>query len=216
MPEAAVTLRVDRTAAAQPRQSPRLVPPGGRRIPAEVWDAAVEARRWRDASLREGAEIVARAQAEADELRAASARDGREEGHASAAGAIVQAALERDRLLAGARAALVDLAFAVAGRVVAAVAEGDRSVVVEVAGRALDEARAPCVTVRAHAADLEALREAAPQLAAPDRALRLVADPAVGRGGVIVESDSCRVDARLEVQIALLRRALDECDGGSR
>lgn len=182
-----------------------------------MWDASLEAARWRDAAASDAAALLSKASADAEEIRRRAARAGREEGLATAAGVLATAAIERDRLLAGAEAALVDLAFEVAGRVVGRLAERDRAIVAGVAARALEAARGTVLTLRANAADLDALREALPRVGeAEGRTVRLVPDPSVRRGGVLVESDTCRVDARLEVQLELLRRAMDGAEDGSR
>jgi flagellar biosynthesis/type III secretory pathway protein FliH len=201
------------TEPAAPRP---LAAHGRRRIAAQVWDASLEAARLREAAGRDAGALLARAGAEAEEIRARAARAGREEGLDAAAGVLAAAALERDRLLAGAESALVDLAFEIAGRIVGRLAERDRALVVGVAARALEAARAPVLTLRANAGDLEALRDALPALGrAGARPVRLVSDPSVARGGVVVESETCRVDARLEVQLDLLRRAMRHGEGGS-
>jgi flagellar biosynthesis/type III secretory pathway protein FliH len=119
-------------------------------------------------------------------------------------------AADRDRLLGSAEGDLVELAFEIARRVLATAV--DRAAVTEVAARALDAARLrEHVAIRAHPEDLAALRAAEPELAARlvrARGVALREDAAVGRGGIIVETEAGRIDARLETQLAGLRRAL--------
>jgi type III secretion protein L len=182
----------------------------GRVIPAALFDAAEDARARVAAAHREAQEILSAARAEAAEVRAEARGEGREAGLAEATATIALGSAERDRLLAAAEGDVVELAFAVAARVVGAAAE--RGVVVEVARRALESVRSRAhVTLRAHPDDLAALRAADAGLAAvlvcaPGIALR--ADSAVARGGVVVETEAGSVDATLSAQVEGLRRAV--------
>ena len=193
-------------AAAQPW------PPGSRRIPAVVRDACEVARETVAEGRRQAAELLAQARGEAELLRTAAVTAGREEGLARATEIAVRAALLRDGLFARAEAELIELALAVAGRVLSRIAERDGGAVVEVAGRALEVARQRSeVTLRAHPDDLDALRAAEPHLlGALSRAGRiaLVGDATVGRGGVLVETEAGSYDARLAQQLEALGRAL--------
>jgi type III secretion protein L len=189
-----------------------LGPVLSRRVPKAWLDAEREARCLRTAAEEEARAVLDRARAEADALLAEARARGREEGLASAAAVVVRAAAERDRLLASAEDDLVDLAFEIARRVLASAAE--RGAVAEVAARALEAARTrEHVTILAHPADLDALRSAEPDLAAllvNARGLALRPDAGTERGGVVVETEVGRIDARLETQLAALRRTLVE------
>ncbi|MFL5274391.1 MAG: FliH/SctL family protein, partial [Anaeromyxobacteraceae bacterium] len=182
----------------------------GRVVPAALFDHAAAARGRIAAAEQEADEIRAVARAEAEVLRREARAAGREEGVAEASAALVRAAAERDRLLSSAEGDLVELAFAVAERVVGAAAE--RGIVVAIARRALEAARDRShVTLRAHPADLAVLGAAEAELSAqlaraPGVALR--GDPAVARGGVIVETEAGSVDATLAAQLGALRRAV--------
>ncbi|HEX9049785.1 MAG TPA: FliH/SctL family protein, partial [Anaeromyxobacter sp.] len=85
--------------------------------------------------------------------------------------------------------------------------------VVDLAARALGEARARRqVTLRVHPDDALAVRSGEGRLRAIlERApLAIRDDPAVGRGGVVVETEAGRIDGRIEAQLAELERALEE------
>jgi flagellar assembly protein FliH len=187
-------------------------PPGSRRIPGVVRDAREVARETEAEGRRQAAELLAQARAEAEGLRTAAVSAGREEGLARATEMAVRAALLHDGLLARAEAELVELALAVAGRVLARIVERDGGAVVELAGRALEAARQRSeVTICAHPDDLAALRAAEPQLLGNlprARRVALVGDATVGRGGVLVETEAGSYDARLAQQLEALGRAL--------
>lgn len=188
-------------------------PLAARRIPAAVHEA--------DRSVRE---MVARAQAEAGRLRAEVAaeraralaeatEEGRREGLARAAALLVDAAAERDRRLAAlpreVAALALDVARAVLGRELAERSEA----VAELAARAVAAARERRdVTLRVNPADAPAIRAAQAELGAIllRAPLAVREDPGIARGGVVVETEAGRIDARVETQLAHLARALEE------
>ncbi len=122
-------------------------------------------------------------------------------------------AAEMERLVGEAEEEIVRLALAVAGKVIDRAAEDD-AVAVATARRALARLRgARQAEVRVHPEDAPAARCAAAALGAglaPDARLEVVEDPAVGRGGAVVETEAGSVDARVETQLAELGRALAE------
>jgi type III secretion protein L len=193
-------------------EAPQPWLPGSRRIPAVLRDGRELALEAEAEGRRQAAELLAQARAEAEVLRSAAVSEGREEGLARATEVAVRASLLHDGLLARAEAELVELALAVAGRVLSRIAERDDGAVVELAGRALEAARQRSeVTLRAHPDDLAALRAAEPQLLESlprARRVALVGDATVGRGGVVVESEAGSYDARLAPQLEALGRAL--------
>jgi flagellar biosynthesis/type III secretory pathway protein FliH len=190
-----------------------LIRARSRRIPAVLFDAAEEAQRLREGAALEASAIVAAARDEADAIREAAAARGHDDGLARASELCARAATLRDEVFAAAEAELVELAFGIATRVLATVAERDPGAVLEVARRALEAARQRSeITLHAHPEDVAALRAAEPQLVEKmDRARRIVVreDPTVGRGGVIVETEAGTVDGRLDSQLAALRRGIE-------
>jgi flagellar biosynthesis/type III secretory pathway protein FliH len=185
--------------------------PGSRRIPAAVFDASLAAAELTARARLDAERLLAEAAADARSIRARAAAEGREEGAAHATGLVARAVLAADRLVARAEPELVDLAFAIAERVVSTAAVRDRAVAVEAAARAVDASRARGrMTLRVHPDDLVAVAEAPGQRLLHGRGLRLVADESVGRGGAVLETDAGAIDARLGTQLAALRRALED------
>ncbi len=188
-----------------------------RRVAGEVYQAVRKAQDVLSAAESEAGRIRAEAQAERERVRAEAAEDGRRDAQARAAGLVARAALERDRLLAGAEIELVRLAVAVAEKILQREVARDGAVV-EMAARALHEARQRrVVLLRVHPEDAAALRACEPRLAAivpraPGLAWR--EDPGVARGGVVVETDAGAIDAQLPTQLAALLSALKEADAG--
>ncbi len=187
--------------------------PGRRRIPAVLWDAIVEARRHREEAVAACRAMRERSAAQVDAARTTAAAQGREEGLAGVTELMARAALAHDSALAAAERDIVDLAYAIASRVLARAVERDPASVVEIAARALSEARQRAdVVLRAHPDDVAALRAAEPSLALQlvrTRRIVLVPDGAVERGGVVIDTEVGRIDARLATQLEGLRRAVE-------
>ena len=131
----------------------------------------------------------------------------------------VVAGFERQRaqLLQQLKPGLTKLVIAVAQRVVDRELATDEEVIRRVIDAAIDEiGRSGIVTVRVSPEDAGALRDAIRQdeWHPPTTVeLEIVADPAVARGGCMLESDYGQVDATVETQIAQLARFLD-AEGG--
>jgi flagellar biosynthesis/type III secretory pathway protein FliH len=89
--------------------------------------------------------------------------------------------------------------------------------VTDIVAAALRQAGAPRdVLVRVHPDDLKALERGRPRLVercARAQVVQLRADPTVGRGGCIVETELGTVDARLPVQLDAIERALRQSGG---
>jgi flagellar biosynthesis/type III secretory pathway protein FliH len=178
-------------------------------VAAEVFEARQEARR-----LVEEAGVAARrlreeAQGEADAIRSRAQEEGRSEGLAAVAADRILVAEERDRALAALRDELLEAAVALAARILEreATAPGE---VVALAERALALVRGRArVVVRCSPGDLEELRRAGSgRLGGP--AVRLEADPELGRGEVVLTTEAGQVDARPRTQLEALRRAIGE------
>jgi len=216
--ERAAAPGVVRILKADEALSPEGLPgSGSRRVAAEVYEASRRAR-----LVLEEAEAAARrireaAEADRERLRTEAAASGRQEGLAQASAAIVQGALERDRLLASAEKELVRLAVAVAEKILRREVARDDGVAVEMAARALAEARQRReVTLRIHPADAEAVHRSQERLLSAlsrARVLDIREDPTVARGGVLVETEAGVIDARLETQLAAIGVALQEAGG---
>jgi flagellar assembly protein FliH len=128
---------------------------------------------------------------------------------------VVDQFLERQRALVQENeAALVDLAVAVARRIVGASAEVRREPVLlavsDCLGYLRDRTR---VTVKVNPKNLDAAREARKEWVESVEGigtLTLEADPSVSPGGCVLETEAGDVDARIEERLAMLHTALLE------
>jgi flagellar biosynthesis/type III secretory pathway protein FliH len=127
-------------------------------------------------------------------------------------GLIAQAKLNDSELRATCYADLIALASAVAERVIGRELTTDPTIVERVAALALE--RAPLesvVSVMVHPDDYGAMeRWAAEALGAHKGQIAVVVDTAVGPGGCVIGMKSGFIDARIETQLAEIRRALAE------
>jgi flagellar biosynthesis/type III secretory pathway protein FliH len=187
----------------------------GRRIDALAFEAREGARAIRARAEEEAARLLAEAGREVALLRERAIAEGRQEGLARAAADLAAAAAARDRLLAAAPGDLLDAAASLAERILDREVSRDEAAVVAMAERALADVRGlRRVVLRAHPDDVPRLRAAGPALgaAAETGAVSLRGDPGLRRGGVVVETEGGDVDARLDVQVEALRRALAELE----
>lgn len=158
------------------------------------------------------AAIVAAARAEADGIREASRRDGEMLGGEQATAIVARARIEADRDTAVQADAVVSLAMEVARTVLGREASSGPEVLREVAARALARVRrARRIVLKVNPADVaHATTHARSWLPAgtDPEAVGIEADPSVDQGGVVIESDVGRIDARLDRQLEAIARAL--------
>jgi type III secretion system HrpE/YscL family protein len=186
------------------------------RAPVLVDRLELEARERARALLEEAeskaARIVAEAEAQRETLYRASARAGVEEGRAEAGAALARAAEVRQRRLLEVEEELAAVALEVARKILGEELAARPEAVAVLARRALEPVRGRReVALRVHPEDGPRVRAELPRLSALlERApgLCLREDAAVGRGGVVVETEAGRVDARVEAQLALLEQSL--------
>lgn len=183
-------------------------------IDKDVYDAKEEAQRILQRARDEAAAIVAQARQEGERLQAQA----REEGYAAGkdqAASEVSALLARQTqqfqaLLASVEPQVVGLTMSIVKKVFGEAVALDPQLVVKVTQNALRTVRQRReITIRAHPEDVAALRQHRRQLL--DVLLRtndyaLEEDPAIMRGGVIIETEAGRIDARLETQIAVFEK----------
>ena len=112
------------------------------------------------------------------------------------------------------------LARRMAERIVGRAVELSPELMGEIVAEALaaSRARKGAVVLRAHPDDLATVERERPRWLAGVAAgldVRVVADPAVGRQGCVVETAVGRLDARLNTQLDALERALRGASGAS-
>lgn len=123
---------------------------------------------------------------------------------------------KKKELLRGSESETLNLALAVAGKIMKEEVSNTgkvKELVKEAIGRALDEGS---ILIRLHPADLEEVESIKSELISSRegvKVLRLVGDSRVGRGGCLIETDSGNIDARLDRQLAEVKRAFGRMEG---
>jgi flagellar biosynthesis/type III secretory pathway protein FliH len=181
-------------------------------VQAEVYAAQLEAAQVRAAAVREAAQLVAAAAADIERERAAGYARGHAEGTAQAARELLGIATARDGALREQERQLRELALILAGKLTAHAFEHEPAAIQGLIEPLLTRVRrARKVVIRAEPEAALFLRERLAQLAAAaelDGALEVVSDPAIERGGCVIESDLGELDARLHTRMDELARAL--------
>jgi len=187
---------------------------GGRIVPAERVGVLAEAEEIMARAREQAAEILAEAREEAAAIRQGARKQGLEAGKSEVLSELAKARAERQRLLAGMQHDVVALALDVARKVIHREIGQSPEIVAEICSRALTRlVSARALEVRIHPEDLPVVEDRREVLAANAVAganLEFVADWSVERGGCVIESESGRVDARLDTQLAALEKALLE------
>lgn len=124
---------------------------------------------------------------------------------------IASACEQRHKIVESAEPELIRLSLAIAERIVHHQIAEDSQIVLETVRNALTRLVArEAVTLRVNPADLEALRAHRDSIVASNDVehLRIVEDQRVDRGGVVIESESGAIDAKIATQLRGARRAI--------
>lgn len=160
----------------------------------------------------EAERILAEARHEAERLRSQATSEGRERGLGAVTELLTAARVASLRAQKQAEEDLRVLAVRIAEKILGRELALGPDAVVDIVATALLQAGAPRdVTLRVHPDDLKALERGRPRLlerCARTQVVHLRPDPAVSRGGCIVETELGTVDARLPIQLEAIERAL--------
>ncbi len=183
-------------------------------LPAEVCDAREEAARIVERARSEARALREQAEQQAESIRERAREQGRRQGRAEAAALVARAAAARDRALAEAEKQMVEIALAAARRIVGEQLRVHPESIVSVVAPLLERARlARRIRIRVSPPDEEALRQALSALqehAGLQCAPSIEPDESIEQGGCVLETDVGLFDARIEVQIEALGRALEK------
>lgn len=209
-------------------EAPEQTTPCDREAGGDCEEAARELARARDDADRirreARAEAWAQARAEADaSLEAAIREAAREQTEAFAAARdalVAQIEIATSERLVELEQELVGLIATMAEKVIRRKVEAEDGVVLDVVRETIARASgASRLNVRVSAPEEALVRAATAELlAAAEGAegLEISADPEIGRGGCIIETERGRFDARIETQIELLGEEIAQALGGGR
>jgi type III secretion protein L len=181
-------------------------------VKGQAYDAAIDATRIIEAAHTEVRKILDAAGQERLVILETARREGYEEGFRLWHSAAEEANTVRDKSLADNEPELVRLAVRIAEKIIGEELRLNPQATVSIVRQCMQSLRRErSVMLRVSPAELDLLRERIECLrdaAGPHRAVEVVADPAIGPGGCIVESEYGVIDARLETQIRCMEEIL--------
>lgn len=186
-------------------------PPERRLVKREVLDRVQHAQQALAEAQAEADQIIEQAKAQAQQLLKEAHQQGIEQGQREALEHLGRARAEYDRLLRAQEQDMLDLALGIAQRVINRAVALDPSVIRDVVAQTLEQVRHKRqILVLLNPEDLRRLEpdRAALQGVVEGASLYLDEDPQISPGGCVIETESGRIDARLEVQLAAIRAAL--------
>lgn len=192
----------------------------GRVVPAAVLTAEAEAAQIRARAEEEAVALRSEAQATRAQAERAGFEAGKQEGLAQVSALLLAARAQAEHDLHSAKDAAIVLARRMAERIVGRAVELSPELMGEIVAEALAASRVRTgrIVLRVHPEDLAAIEHERPRWLARVAArvdVRVVADPAIGRHGCVVETALGRLDARLDTQLDALERALRGAAGAS-
>lgn len=199
-------------------EKPLAAPPPSRRgvVNAEEYEAKTV-----------GKEIIAKAQAQADEIKAeahrfkeevfAKARDeAKADVQARAAEELARAKMQAGQIIADAEKDVLELALKVAAKIISRDLEREPEVLLEIVANCTEAARsAKAMILKVHPDDGKVLREKRPRLIeligrAVDISIR--DDAEVERGGCVIQTEYGTIDGQIRTQFEMLRNVLMPAD----
>lgn len=185
-------------------QAEVLIQEGQQRAIELISEAAANAQGIEDAAREQGF-----AQGHADGQTAASAE--LDDMLTTMRGLVDVARAERHKIIEGAEPEIIKLAMLVAEKIVHQQISLDKTVVLSMARAAIARlVNRETVTVRVNPADIETIREQKDKMLANSdiEHLRIVEDNRVDRGGVVMETESGTIDAKIMTQVKEAKRVL--------
>lgn len=156
--------------------------------------------------------IVEEAEAEADAIRDEAREEGRREGYSELLEAISQVRERYRQVQDEAESDTLELAFRIAERIVGREIELEPEVVRDMVANSLEHVRGKRnIVVRVNPEDVPELEKHRDEMSREleGASLYFEEDRNIERGGCLIETDTNRVDARLEVQLERLKEALE-------
>ena len=205
-------LRVMRSPQGQGQSLRALFsPPERRLIKREVLARVAHAQDALDQAQREAEQLVEDARHQADALREQARQQGLAQAQRESLELLGRARAEYDRLLRHHEPDMLELALGVAQRIIRRAVSLDEQIIRDVVAQTLEQVRhRRQILVLVHPDDLRRLEPERPALQGliEGASLYLEADPQISPGGCVIETESGRIDARLEVQLAAIKSAL--------
>jgi flagellar biosynthesis/type III secretory pathway protein FliH len=181
----------------------------GRVVKSAVADASIEASRKIAAADERARVILAEAEEAARAVREGAREEGRRAGAAELASAWIKLRTEEEKKQEREIERTLELATAMAERLMGESLSLDPTRIVGIAQQALASARqARRIALKAHPEDADVLRREIARLGLEGAAIEIHVEPTRSRGSLLVETDLGILDADLSIQLDRLARTL--------
>jgi type III secretion protein L len=192
---------------------PKIIKANPQRIvKREEFEAGQEAHQIIVEAQAQAAAILAEAEAARKVLIESGHDQGYQEGLTCWNQSVEAAIAERDAYLARCESEVLKMAVRIAEKILGEELRTHPDKIVGIVREALTSVRRErSLSLRVNPEDADRVRTHATALAAslgPNREIQVIADPAVGRGGCLVESELGTIDARLETQLRCMQEIL--------
>jgi type III secretion protein L len=160
---------------------------------------------------REAAQILEEARVEAKAIREEAFEQGLADGLEEALECVARARKEYDEVLASAQDDMLEMAFRLARRIVGRAIEIDPGLTRQMVSEVLRHARGKReIVISVAPADLAELESGARQFSeqVDGVAVHFEADASLERGSCVIQTESGRIDGRIQSQLETLQRAL--------
>lgn len=170
-----------------------------------IQKARTEAQRMR----KQASQVLKQAEVEREQERLRGYENGRQQGLAELAERIFGVEQAREKVLNEAEPQVIRMVMDIAEKVISR--EIEKGAIVDVVKKAISQAVGRKIVVRIHPADAATVKEREKELMASldqNQTVSVKEDEEIPAGGCIVESEMGTVDARLETQLAAIKKAL--------
>lgn len=160
---------------------------------------------------REAEQLVEEAEQQADQIREQAREEGRKEAMQECMENLAMARDEYTKLKQRAEQDMVTLAFRIARRIIGHAIELEPKIVTNIVGEALVNARGrEQIVVHVHPKDYQQVQESRHEYAQAVDGVAVYFEPddELQRGDCIIETESGRIDARLDTQLEVMEEAL--------
>lgn len=197
----------------EPLSQARLpVPPRRAVMDAEEVSARETARDLIAQAEQRAAAIVAKAKEEREQTLEQAREEGRQQGYGEMTELLARTRLQVGQTLKQVEPEIVKLAIKVAERIIGSELQTNDETIMRIVAKAVEQLRqSKELVIRANPEDVEILRRDKRKLLEYIGRLKDIAfreDPAVARGGCVIETEAGTVDAQLNTQLELLEQAL--------
>ena len=192
-------------------------------IDKDVYSAKQEAQRILERVKQESAAIISKARKNAEQIQARAReqgyKEGKEQGAAEVSEMLARQTIQFNELMGSVEPQVIDLTMGIVKKVFGEEIAVNPEVVVKVTRSAMRTVRQRReITIRANPDDVAALQRNRRELL--DMLLRtndivITEDSGIMRGGVIIETEAGRVDARLETQLDVFEKIFTGQSGHS-